>query len=178
MNNLQIRDAGDSDRREIRDVTLSAYQEYAAPMPPSHWQLYRRQILTTLAEVSPAEQIVAEQDGVIVGTTLLYPAGTSFNTPDGGLVSLDWPEVRLLAVLPAARRQGVGTALMEECVRRARQAQSEAITLHTTDMMQVARRVYARLGFVRAPELDFGPVEGVIIKGYRLTLGHTEQLVT
>jgi GNAT superfamily N-acetyltransferase len=175
MHNLQIRDAGNGDRSAIRDLTVSAYQEYAAYMPQAHWELYRREIVSTLTHVSPAVQIVAEQAGDIVGATLLYPAGTAFEMPDGTVVNLEWPEVRLLAVVPAARGQGVGTALMEECVRRARQAQSEALTLHTTELMQVAGRMYARMGFVRAPELDFGPIEGVIIKGYRLNLGHTEQ---
>jgi len=30
--------------------------------------------------------------------------------------------------------------------------------------------MYERLGYLRAPELDFVPVKGVLIKGYRLDL--------
>ena len=104
MNSLHIRDAHPSDRYAIRDVTLSAYNEYAALMP-SHWEGYRQDILATLADVKPAEQVVAEQDGAIVGAVLLYPAGTVFSSPDGASIILAWPEVRLLAVAPAA---GVG----------------------------------------------------------------------
>jgi GNAT superfamily N-acetyltransferase len=172
MNSLHIRDARDSDRDVIRDVTLSAYEEYAALMP-QHWEDYRRDVLATLTDVRPAEQIVAEQDGAIVGTVLLYPAGAVLDRPDGTLVSTDWPEVRLLAVAPAARGQGVATALMQECVRRARRSRAAALTLHTTDMMQVAMRMYEHMGFVRAPELDFRPAEDVIVKGYRLNLNGT-----
>jgi hypothetical protein len=65
MNGLHIRDARESDRDTILDVTLSAYQEYAAIMPPPHWEDYRRGILATLADVRPAEQIVAEKEGAI-----------------------------------------------------------------------------------------------------------------
>jgi GNAT superfamily N-acetyltransferase len=140
---------------------------------PQHWQDYRRAVLTTLADVRPAEQIVVEQDGSIVGNVLLYPAGAVLDRPDGTLVSTDRPEVRLLAVVPAARGQGVGTALMQECVRRARRSRAAALTLHTTDMMQIAMRMYERMGFVRAPELDFRPAEDVIVKGYRLNLNGT-----
>jgi ribosomal protein S18 acetylase RimI-like enzyme len=155
-------------------VTLAAYQEYASHTTPlPHWQAYRREILTTLADVRPAEQIVAELDGAIVCAVLLYPAGDVELLPDQEPISLEWPEVRLLAVAPAARGRGVGLALMEECVRRARQAKSAALTLHTIDIMQAAKRLYGRMGFIRAPELDFYiPEEDLEIKGYRLNLGN------
>ena len=174
MNNLLIRDARDGDREAIQNVTLSAYQEYAMIMP-AHWEDYRQNILDTLAEVKPAEQIVAEQAGAIVGTVLMYPAGTILDRPDETTNSLEWPEVRLLAVAPAARGQGVGAALMQECIRRARRAGVAALTLHTTDMMQVAMRMYERMGFVRMPQLDFYPAEDedIVIKGFRLTLNDT-----
>lgn len=170
MNHLHLRDARENDRDAIQDVTLSAYQQYAAVMPPPLWENYRQNILATLADVRPAEQIVAEQDGAIVGAVLLYPAGTVFSGSDGASVTLAWPEVRLLAVAPAARGQGIGKALMQECVRRAHQSGSAAITLHTNDMMEVAMRMYERMGFVRAPEFDFHPAPGVTIKGYRFNL--------
>ena len=171
-NNLLLRDARHSDREAITNVTLSAYREYAAIMP-AHWEDYKQNILTTLAEVKPAEQIVAEQAGAVVGTVLLYPAGTVLEGPDEREVRLGWPEVRLLAVAPAARGQGIGAALMQECIQRALRAKAAAITLHTTDMMQVAMHMYERMGFGRAPELDFRPTEDVIIKGYRLNLDET-----
>ena len=172
MSRLHIRDARLSDYDAIQAVTLAAYQEYA-PLMPAHWESYRRNILTTLADVKPAEQVVAEQDGNVVGAVLLYPAGTVFSSADGIQITLRWPEIRLLAVRSDARSQGVGTALMHECVRRARQAGAAALTLHTTDIMQVAMRMYERMGFVRAPELDFHPAPEVTVKGYRLTLAET-----
>ena len=170
MPELLIRDARPSDRDAIRDVTLAAYHEYATQMP-AHWESYRQNILTTLADIKPAEQLVAEQGGGIVGNVLLYPARSIGSTRDGVPVRRLWPEVRLLAVAPAARGRGIGTALMQECVRRARQSGAGVLTLHTTELMQAAMRVYERMGFVRAPELDFHPVPGLTIKGYRLDLG-------
>jgi GNAT superfamily N-acetyltransferase len=171
MNRLQVRAVRPGDREQIRDVTLAAYQEYASHFPRPHWEAYRQEILTTLADVRPAEQIVAELDADIVGTVLLYPAGEIFYVPDQAPVTIEWPEVRLLAVAPDARGRGVGLALMEECVRRARRSKSTALTLHTIEMMQAARRLYDRMGFVRAPELDFYiQAEDLKIKGYRLDL--------
>ena len=169
MVGLRIRDAQQSDRGAIEAVTLAAYQQYAATMP-AHWEAYRQNILATLAAVDPAMQVVAEQEGGIVGTVILYPAGTVLAIPGSASMTRILPEVRLLAVPPEARGRGVGEALMHECIRRARQSGVTALTLHTTDMMRAAMRLYERLGFRRAPELDFHPVPDITIKGYRLEL--------
>jgi GNAT superfamily N-acetyltransferase len=169
VDRLRIRDARSADRGAIEAVTLAAYEQYAALMP-AHWEGYRQNILATLAAAKPDAQIVAEEEGRIVGTVLLYPAGSVMARPGGGSITLAEPEVRLLAVAPAARGRGVGAALMNKCVSRARQSGAAALTLHTTDIMQSAMRLYERLGFRRAPGLDIQPAPGVIIKGYRLDL--------
>ena len=165
---FKIRDAHREDRDAARKITLSAFQQYAAVMPPPRWERYRENILATLTDVAPAQQIVAEKEGVILGSVLLYPPGTAFSTPIEG--PLTCPEVRLLAVAPEARGQGIGTALMKECIRRARRLGVACLNLHTTDMMQVAMRMYERMGFVRAPELDFHPDPNITVKAYRLEL--------
>ena len=171
MTDCRIRDAGASDREAIEVVTLSAYQQFGAVMPPALWDRYRQNIVSTLAVAPPKTQIVAEAGGQIVGSVLLYPAGTEIVPPGGASMALALPEVRLLAVAPSARGQGIGTLLMDECVRRARKSGAEALTLHTTDMMQAAMRLYERLGFQRMPALDFEPAPGVTVKGFRLALG-------
>ena len=117
-----------------------------------------------------AAQIVAEDGGALVGTVLLLPAGAALATPDGTSITLRSPEVRLLAVAPSARGKGVALALMEACIERARAAGAPALSLHTTDMMAVAMRLYERMGFARAPELDITPAPGILAKGYRLPL--------
>ncbi|MGH7187169.1 MAG: GNAT family N-acetyltransferase, partial [Pseudomonadota bacterium] len=116
---MRIRDARPGDRGFIEAVTLAAYEQYAALMP-AHWEGYRQNIVSTLAAAKLDAQIVAEDEGRIVGSVLLYPAGSAMARPGGGTITLSWPEVRLLAVAPAARGQGVGAALMDECIRRAR----------------------------------------------------------
>ena len=163
----RLRDARPDDQAAIRSVTLAAYAEYAAPLG-ALWNGYRANILATLADPGPAEQIVAVDEGTVVATVLLYPASPA--RPGVG-VERPWPEVRLLAVGPAGRGQGVGAALMQECARRARAAGATALTLHTTAMMAAALRLYERLGFVRAPELDLRVAPSLTVHGYRLELG-------
>jgi len=169
VSELTVRDAEPGERDAIQAVTLSAYQEYAASIPAA-WEGYRQNIIATLAAAAPGTQIVAIDGDRVVGAVLLYPAGTSMGVPGGALVTLASPEVRLLAVAPSARGRGVGAALMNECIRRARSAAATTLTLHTSDLMQAAMRLYERLGFERAHDLDLEPQPGIIAKGYRLDL--------
>ena len=169
MTDLILRDAQEDDREAIREITLDAYRVYAPMMGPL-WEFYQKSILETLADVTPAEQIVAERDGAIVGAVLLYPAETVFHRPGGESATLAWPEFRLLAVAPAAQGMGIGAALATECIRRARQSGAAVLTLHTTAMMQVAMDMYERMGFQHTPDLDFYPAPNVTVKGYRLVL--------
>jgi GNAT superfamily N-acetyltransferase len=161
---FHIRDARDDEREAMRDVTLAAYEEYAAVMPKPFWEGYQRHLLATLDEEGPVERIVAERKGTIIGSVLLYPPLANAYT--GVNVGAGWPEVRLLAVAPGARGQGVGAALMDECERRARRAGARMLGLHTMEMMQVAIGMYERRGFERVPELDFCPAQGILVKGY------------
>ncbi len=168
---LRIRDAGAEDRAAVEAVTLAAYEQYSAILPAPLWAAYRENMLSALAEAPPGVVVVAESGGRVVGSVLLYPAGTAMTEPGTNRVRpLPEPEVRLLAVPPAGRGRGVGRRLMEECIRRARSAGAGTLTLHTTDMMQVAMALYARMGFRRAPEIDFQPAPGVLVKGYRLAV--------
>ena len=169
---LLIRDARPEEYAEVLAVTRAAYEQYAPAMPADRWEWYLQNMAETITQPPAAgapERIVAEADGRILGSVLLFPAGSA----EG-----DEPHVRLLAVPPAGRGRGVGRALMDDCLRRARAAGAATLTLHTTTLMGVAKAMYERMGFVRVPELDFHPEgtpEGgdqvVTVMGYRYRLG-------
>ena len=63
--------------------------------------------------------------------------------------------IRMLAVDPAAQGRGVGTALAEACLARARADGRRAVFLHSLPAMAGAQRIYDRLGFRRTPERDW-----------------------
>jgi predicted N-acetyltransferase YhbS len=163
-----VRDARDDERDAVRELTLHAYDEYATIMAPTMWTSLSGAVRAALVSDDGAHRIVAEREGELVGSVMLFPPAVAAY---GELTTAGrWPELRLLAVSPSARGLGVGELLVHECIRRARAEGAESIGLHTSDSMRGAMRLYERMGFVRAPETDFQPEGAELVKGYRLVL--------
>jgi DNA-binding MarR family transcriptional regulator/GNAT superfamily N-acetyltransferase len=92
---------------------------------------------------------IAELDGVRVGCVFCT------TNPDAD----DTAQLRLLLVEPSARGAGVGTRLVDECLRFAGRTGYRRITLWTNDVLLAARRIYQRAGFHRdrrEPHHSFG----------------------
>ena len=113
-----------------------------------------------------AEVAVAIVDGEVAGT-VTYVGGLG-PYAEGDDPDAAW--IRMLAVAPHFRGRGIGAALVAWCVRRAREDRRARLVLHTTDPMAEAQRLYARLGFDRAPDLDWEPEPGYWLRGYRMKL--------
>jgi predicted N-acetyltransferase YhbS len=166
---LRIRDARADERDAVRDLTLNAYAEYAGVMAPSAWAGLDQAVRSALAsEDERVERMVAEMDGRIVGSVMLYPSAT--DAYGGAVQGASWPELRLLAVAPVARGRGVGRMLVEECIRRARRSGASGLGLHTSRSMVSAIRMYRKMGFERAPEHDFRPPGAELVEAFRLRI--------
>jgi len=156
---MQVVEVADAKTKNIVfDITIAAYREYEEGSSPEFWQRYVENIRQAILDSPSTAVLVAKEDEVIKGSVLLCP-------PKGSLGQQELPELRLLAVAPEFRNQGVANVLIEECERRS--AVSGGLTLHTTHLMKTAKAMYERRGYVRYPEIDFEPVPGFVVWGYK-----------
>jgi len=110
--------------------------------------------------------VAVTEDGEIVGSVTLALPGSRW-APRAGEGEA---EFRMLGVLPAARGQGAGGALVDWCVRRAAALGCRRLILSSLAQMATAHRVYLSRGFTRRPALDWTPEPGVVLLGFALDL--------
>jgi ribosomal protein S18 acetylase RimI-like enzyme len=74
----------------------------------------------------------------------------------------------MLVVDPTTRGRGLGRALTDACIARARRDGATVIALHTSPIMTVALPMYRRLGFEQVREAP--PIHGVAYAVYLKSL--------
>jgi ribosomal protein S18 acetylase RimI-like enzyme len=159
---VQIRRARPEDLEAVGRVTLAAYAPYLDVDTDIGYVEHLRDAVRRDRE---AELYVAvDEEGTVIGSVTSCPAGSPWRelaTPGEG-------EFRMLAVAPDAQGRGVGRALVERVLAGFRADGARGVVLCSMSTMAAAHRVYERLGFTRAPDLDWSPAPGVDLVAFRL----------
>lgn len=167
---LSLRNARKEELDTVAALLHEAYQQYESLLSPEMWREYLSDIVDVRGRWGRSELIVARHGGELAGAVTFYP--------DAARSGEGWPPrwsgVRLLGVKPAKRGLNIGGALMEECLRRSRARGAAAVGLHTISFMEVAKAMYERMGFVRAPQFDVNVAPGVEVIAYRLDLSQIQ----
>jgi predicted N-acetyltransferase YhbS len=145
-----VRPLEPQDFAAVDALIAGAYGEFATVLTPDNWERMRLGLRGVATALPGTVKLVAEIDGQLAGFVIYRPMGV----PDGPAVPQEWPAIRLLSVAPWARGQGIGRLLTEVCIDLARQHGAQAIGLHTSEIMNVARPMYERMGFAIVRELE------------------------
>ena len=167
---MRVREATSDDFGAIARRTVAAYRALDTWVGDDY--------AATLADVAAragAENTVVlvaedETDGRILGSvTLTLGGGPYFEWAHGVEGDCGF---RMLAVDPASQGRGTGPRLVAECLDRARAAGRRRMIIGSTEWMTTAHRIYKRVGFRRAPELDqqWGDIRGLC---FVLDLNHS-----
>ena len=129
---------------------------------------YEAELLDATRRAEEAElRVAAEEGGQILGTVTWCPPGSPWRQL---ALRNDQAEFRMLSVAPAGRRRGVGRAMVEACLSRARRDQMSEVVIWSHPLMVAAHRLYLAMNFERAYDLDGSPAPGVHLWGFRLSL--------
>jgi ribosomal protein S18 acetylase RimI-like enzyme len=154
--------------REIRPDECDALgeltvQAYAGLLSPDDLE-YLDELRDVAGRSAVVPVLVAvDQEGRVLGGVAYVPGP---GTPLSEAERDDEAGFRMLAVDPAATGRGIGRALTEACIARARAAGRAGMTLYTLPSMTVAHRLYESLGFRRDPERDWEYLPGEWIWSY------------
>ena len=168
---FQIRPIGPKEYAPLGRLTVAAYHSLPTEMP--HQAVYDERLRDVATRATTSCVLVAVSlDGELLGG-VTYVSGPD-DPYSEGLVEGE-AGMRMLAVDPGRHGRGVGRALTQACLERARSDGRRRMVLHTGDWMAAAKHLYESLGFERQPTIDFSPAPGIDLLGYAIELAEEER---
>ena len=160
-----VREARPDEYDAIGELTVAAYAAYPEAADDDE---YRAELLDVAgrAAVCPIYVAVDDETGRVVGGAMYVPGPGPFaETEREGEAG-----IRMLAVDPTAQRKGIGRALTNELINRARADGRIRIALLSLTSMTAAHAMYLGLGFRRAVDRDWEVAPGLLLLGFELDL--------
>ncbi len=168
---MQIREALPGEHARLGALVADAYAALPGMPGPDEQPAYYAMLRDAAARArNPAIHVLAAVDelGALCGVVDFIDDLAHYGAGDVARIA-NACGIRLLAVAPEHRGRGLGELLTRECLARARALGRAQVILHTTRAMRTAWALYERLGFTRAPELDFRQ-QTLDVFGFRLAI--------
>ena len=162
MAEIRLRDYQNSDADNLNRIAVSAFDQFQDRY--SDWPAMRAGLSKTSDLGVSGEVIIAELQGAFAGAVAYFGP----DSQKAAFFDQRWPIIRMLVVDPAFRGKGIGRALSDACIARARRDGSPIIALHTSPIMSVALPMHLKMGFVKAH--DAPPIFGVAYAVYTKAL--------
>ncbi|WP_206198890.1 GNAT family N-acetyltransferase [Zoogloea dura] len=157
---VNIREFAPADALSVNALAVKAFEQFQNAY--DDWPAFKTRIAGMSSLAGAGELLVAEIDRQIVGAVVYIGPGM----PKADFFQAEWPIMRMLVVSPDFRGLGIGRALTEKCLQRARRDKAQVFALHSSEIMQVALPMYLRMGFQimsQAPSIH-GVEYGVYLK--------------
>jgi GNAT superfamily N-acetyltransferase len=162
MAEIRLKDYEDAEAENLNRLAVSAFEQFRHHY--EDWPAMLAGLSKTSALSASGELIVAELQSKLAGAVAYFGP----NSQKAAFFDQRWPIIRMLVVDPAFRGKGIGQALSDACIARARRDGSPIIALHTSPIMSVALPMYLKMGFAKA--YDAPPIFGVAYAVYTKAL--------
>jgi GNAT superfamily N-acetyltransferase len=162
MTAIRLRDYQREDAEDLNRMAVAAFDQFRDHY--DDWPAMRAGLSKMSGLSASGEVIIAELQSEIAGAVAYFGP----DSPKAAFFEQRWPIIRMLVVDPAFRGHGIGRALSEACMARARRDKALVIALHTSPIMSVALPMYLKMGFVKAH--DAPPIFGVAYAVYTRAL--------
>src|SRR5436190_14962436 len=139
MTDIRIRDYQSSDAEDLNLLAIAAFGQFR-----DHYQDWPAMLagLSKTSDLSASgEVIIAELQARFAGAVAYFGP----HRPKAAFFDQSWPIIRMLVVDPLFRGKGIGLALTNECIARARRDSAPLIALHTSPIMTVALPMYLKM---------------------------------
>jgi GNAT superfamily N-acetyltransferase len=165
---IVVRTYTPEDRNVVQELLIESYGQYESVFrSPEAWSEYVTTMRASVDNPNVERILVATKGPNIVGTLQLFESGDkAYQRPE---IAINHPVIRLLAVHPNARGQGVAQLLIEESLKIATAKGADYLYLHSGDIMNQAIKLYQWLGFRRDESKEFSNGES-LVKCFRFDL--------
>lgn len=160
---VEIREARPDEYTAAGEIAEAGYRDFYGEALGS----YADDLRDIAGRAKGGTVLVAVERGEVVGSVTYVGDASS---PLGRSQASDEASFRMLSIRPDAKRRGLGRAMTQECIARARAEGKRAIILHADEIMDGARALYESLGFERDPSRDWSPDEQTRLVCYTLAL--------